>query len=230
MGERKMGRKSDKLLLERWKNSVIWKQRWERIVLWMYSTDENMDMAIEMEYTSDGYLDMRGFPFYNGIDFMEYTDIKYENMIQDSRGMISNKRFEKVDFSLSDFTQRYMDKCIFSNCIFENVKMRGITEEQCSFLDCIFRKGIYGGSLGLGESYYKNVQFQNIKLHGTQMWWPNFEDCIFSNCNLRGTDFGGAHFANVKFIGKVDRVWFRGKLPDRLKRGSRFGEKYDRWD
>lgn len=49
----------------------------------------------------------------------------------------------------------------------------------------------------------KYVQFQSVKMHRTQMWWPNFEDCLFQNCNLRGTDFGGTHFKNVKFVGKL---------------------------
>ena len=44
------------------------------------------------------------------------------------------------------------------------------------------------------------------------MWWPDFEDCLFQDCNLKGTDFGGAHFKNVKFIGKIEGVWFRGKM------------------
>jgi uncharacterized protein YjbI with pentapeptide repeats len=232
---RKMGGKikSNKLLSERWKKDAIWRHRWECIIQWLYSTsaNEDIDATIEMEYTADGYLDMRGFPFYNGINFAEYTD-KYKDMIQEiqeSRWIISNKSFKNVDFSLSDFTQRYMNKCEFINCIFDNVIMRGIMEEQCSFSDCIFRKGIYGGSLGLGESIYSNVQFQNVKIHGTQMWWPDFENCTFDNCHLRGTDFGGAHFKNVKFIGKVDMVWFRGKMPDRLRKRSRWEDNV-RWE
>lgn len=124
-----------------------------------------------------------------------------------------------------------MRKCEFYDCIFDNVKMLNIREAQCSFRDCIFRKGIYRGFLGSGESHYKNVQFQSVKMHGTQMWWPNFENCLFQNCNLRGTDFGGAHFKNVKFVGKVDNVWFRGKVPDRYKEDCRWRPEIDeRWE
>jgi len=141
------------------------------------------------------------------------------------------KDLKKVDFSYADFSGRYMRKCEFYDCIFDNVKMDNIQEAQCSFRDCIFRKGIYAGFLGSGESHYKNVQFQSVKINGTKMWWPNFEDCLFQNCNLRRTDFGGAHFKNVKFVGKVDNVWFRGKMPERYKENCKWRPEIDeRWD
>lgn len=85
--------------------------------------------------------------------------------------------------------------------------------------------------MGLAESHYKNVQFQSVKMNRTQMWWTDFEDCLFSNCNLRGTDFGGSHFKNVKFIGKVEFVWFRGKMPDHYKSNCRWmPDIEERWD
>ena len=222
-----------KALMDRWKNDPIWKHKWEQIALWLFSTNEEFDKTEEMEYTPDGYLDLRGFPLNWDIEIQEYTDLSKIDLTQNPRGLgsIENKKFEKVDFSYADFSGRYMLKCKFYDCIFDNVKMLDIHEEQCSFRDCIFRKGIYGGSLGMGESHYKNVQFQSVKMHRTQMWWPNFEDCLFQNCNLRGTDFGGAHFKNVKFVGKVDNVWFRGKTPDRYKENCRWRPEIDeRWE
>lgn len=222
-----------KALMDRWKNDSIWKRKWEQIALWLFSASEEIDKAKGMEYTSDGYLDLRGFPLNWDIDIQDYTDLSKIDLTQNPRGLgnIENKKLEKVDFSYADFSGRYMRKCEFYDCIFDNVKMLDIQEEQCSFRDCIFRKGIYGGSLGEGESHYENVQFQSVKMHGTQMWWPNFEDCLFQNCNLRGTDFGGARFKNVKFVGKVDNVWFRGKVPDRYKEDCRWRPEIDeRWD
>ena len=38
-------------------------------------------------------------------------------------------------------------------------------------------------------------------------------DCVFDNCNLTRVDFGGSHLKNVKFIGRLDDVWFRGLKP-----------------
>ena len=165
------------------------------------------------------------------VDIQEYTNLQRADLIQDSRGLISQKRFEKIDFSYADFSGRYIEKCKFYDCIFDNVKMLDIHEEQCSFKDCIFRKGIYGGSLGLAESHYKNVRFQSVKMYRTDMWWPDFEDCLFQDCNLTYTNFGGAHFKNVKFRGMVKDVWFRGKMPDYYKSNCRWmPDIEERWD
>lgn len=220
-----------KALLDRWKNDAIWKRKWEQIALWIFSENEVIDTVEDMEYTPDGYLDLRGFPINLFIDIQEYTNFQRADLIQKIRGLISNKRFEKIDFSYADFSRRYIKKCKFYDCIFDNVKMPDIHEEQCSFRDCIFRKGSYGGALGLGESHYKNVQFHSVKMNRTQIWWPNFEDCLFSNCNLRGTDFGGSHFKNVKFIGKVEDVWFKGKMSDDYKSNCKWmPDIEERWD
>lgn len=219
-----------KKLIDRWKNDPIWRLRWERIALWLFSENEEIDTVEDMEYTPDGYLDLRGFPIHLFIDIQEYTNLQRADLLQESRGLISQKRFEKIDFSYADFSGRYIQKCKFYDCIFDNAKL-DINEAQCSFRDCIFRKGIYGGFLGGGESHYKNVQFHSVKMNGTQMWWPDFEDCLFSNCNLRETDFGGSHFKNVKFIGKVEDVWFKGKMSDDYKSNSKWSPEIDeRWD
>ena len=52
-----------KKIIERWRNDPVWKLRWERIALWIFSENEILDIAEDMEYTSNGYLDLRGFPF-----------------------------------------------------------------------------------------------------------------------------------------------------------------------
>ena len=52
-----------KKIIERWRNDPVWKLRWERIALWIFSENEIIDIAEDMEYTQNGYLDLRGFPF-----------------------------------------------------------------------------------------------------------------------------------------------------------------------
>lgn len=220
-----------KKIIERWKNDPIWKQRWERIALWIFSENEIIDTVEDMEYTSNGYLDLRGFPLNVFIAIQEYTNLQRNELLQDSGGAIANKRFEKVDFSYADLGGRVIEECKFYDCVFENTMMRDIAETKNVFVNCVFRKGIFGGFLGMGESDYKNVLFQSVKMHRTQMWWPNFENCLFHDCNLRGTDFGGAHFKNVKFVGKIEGVWFRGKRPDRYKENCKWRPEIDeRWD
>lgn len=220
-----------KKIIERWRNDPVWKLKWERIALWIFSENEVIDIVEDMEYTSNGYLDLRGFPLNVFVAVQEYTNLHIDELLQNSRGLISNKRFENVDFSYADFSGRYIEKCKFYDCTFDNTMMRDIAETKNIFVNCVFREGIYGGSLGMGESDYKNVQFQSVKMHRTQMWWPDFEDCIFQDCNLKYTDFGGAHFKNVKFTGKVEDVWFRGKMPEHYKSSCRWmPDIEERWD
>lgn len=226
-----MGKKMGKKIIERWRSDPVWKLRWERIALWIFSENEILDIAEDMEYTSNGYLDLGGFPFNAFIAVQEYTNFQKDELLQNLGGSIANKRFEKIDFSYADLSGRLIEKCKFYDCLFENTMMRDIAETKNIFVNCVFRKGTYGGSLGMGESSYKNVQFQSVKMQRTQMWWPDFEDCLFQDCNLKGTDFGGAHFKNVKFIGKVEGVWFRGKMPDRYKENCKWRPEIDeRWD
>ncbi len=184
----------EKKIIERWRNDPAWKLRWERIVLWIFSEDEIVDIAEDMEYTPNGYLDLRGFPFNAYIAVQEHTNFQRDELLQNSGGPIANKRFEKIDFSYADLSGRLIEKCKFYDCLFENTMMRDIAETKNIFVNCVFRKGTYGGSLGMGESSYRNVQFQSVKMQRTQMWWPDFEDCLFQNCNLKGTDFGGGPF------------------------------------
>lgn len=216
-------------LIKRWENDTVWKCRWEHIVSWLFGKNEENNWLNELEYTSDGYWDLRGFSINFDVDFKKYTDRKKEDLMKDSRNLISNKEFEKIDFSFADFTGRCIKNCKFYNCIFNNTIMCDITESQSEFVDCVFKRGIYGGTLGLGGGKYKNVQFQSVKMHRTQMFWPDFEDCLFQNCNLNGTDFGGSHFKNVKFVGDIKNVWFRGKL-EASKSGRYWESKYERWN
>lgn len=223
-----MSKIKSKILIERWKNDTVWRRRWECIASWMFGVNEDDGWMEEVGYTEKGYLDLRGFPISLHVDLKEYTYLKKEELMPDPRGLITNKRFEKVDFSFADFTGRFIGHCEFIECIFSNTVMCDITESECSFVDCVFTKGIYGGTLGLGGGSYKNVKFQTVKMYKTLMFWPDFEDCLFQNCNLRGTDFGGSHFKNVKFIGKVDHVWFRGKY-EASESGKYRESRYDRW-
>lgn len=219
----------DNTLIKRWNSDVIWRRKWEYITNWIFSTDKIMNIGDQTDYTSDGYFDMRGFPFNYDIDFKLYTELNPNDLKQGSRGLISNKIFRKVDFSLADFSGRYIENCEFYDCIFNNTVMCDINEAENLFVDCVFKKGIYGGALGLGESHYRNVQFHQVKMNRTSIWWPNFENCLFDRCNLKGTEFGGSHFKNVKFIGKVDGVWFKGK-EESPNPGRYWESKYERWN
>ena len=101
-----MRKKMEKKIIERWRNDPAWKLRWERIVLWIFSEDEIVDIAEDMEYTPNGYLDLRGFPFNAYIAVQEHTNFQRDELLQNSGGPIANKRFEKIDFSYADLSGR----------------------------------------------------------------------------------------------------------------------------
>ena len=48
-------------LIKRWENDSVWKCRWEHIVSWLFGKNEENNWLNELEYTSDGYWDLRGF-------------------------------------------------------------------------------------------------------------------------------------------------------------------------
>lgn len=84
--EKTGGKKTKKALMDRWKNDPIWKHKWEQIALWLISASEEFDKTEGMEYTSDGYLDLRGFPLNWDIDIQDYTDLSKIDLTQNSRG------------------------------------------------------------------------------------------------------------------------------------------------
>ena len=216
-------------LITRWKTELLWRYKWETITKWIFSSKEIMDEDKILEFTMGNNLDFRGYSLKAGRDFSEYSDMEYEDILQESKGLISNKKFINIDFSYADFSGRYFEKCEFKNCVFKYTNMRNINEEECKFSNCYFFKGYYNASIGLGESFYENIEFDSISISGSLMFWPNFKNCIFKNVKLKGVDFGGAHFENVKFIGKVEDVWFRGKK-EAYKKGRYWETKYERWN
>ena len=82
-----------KKIIERWRNDPAWKLRWERIALWIFREDEIIDTAEDMEFTSNGYLVLRGSPFNAFIAVQEYTNFQRDELLQNSGGPIANKRF-----------------------------------------------------------------------------------------------------------------------------------------
>lgn len=170
--------------------------RWEVDSEWINKRIEIqrtiIDKSIKKDYVK---VDLRG------IKFAE-TDIHCP--------FIEGKVFNEIDFSYADLSRCFFEKCRFIKCTFYYCKFSNIHEKQCEFIDCIFIKGRMSGFIGCSESYYRNVIFRQINLGGVLMDYPDFENCTFENCNLNRVDFNGALINNVKFIGEVRNVWFRG--------------------
>lgn len=176
-----------KELIDRWETDPEWIDKRLEI------QGELIDKSIEKDYVK---VDLRGIKFAKTDKHVPWVE---------------GKVFIEIDFSYADLSRCRFVKCKFLKCTFSYCTFRDITEKQCEFTDCIFFKGRMSGWIGGSESYYRNVIFKQINLGGLQVDYPDFENCIFENCNLKRVDFNGALIKDVKFIGEVSDVWFRGK-------------------
>lgn len=176
-----------KELIERWETDFEWMNK--RIEI----QSEIIDKNIKKDYIK---VDLRGIKF-----------AKTDKHVP----LVEGKVFNEIDFSYADLSRCIFVKCKFIKCTFYYCKFSNITEKQCEFIDCIFFKGRMSGRIGYSESYYRNIVFRQMNLGGLQMAYPDFDNCIFENCNLKRVDFDGALINDVKFVGEVSDVWFRGK-------------------
>lgn len=176
-----------KELIDRWETDSEWINK--RIEI----QREIIDNSIKKDYIK---VDLRGIKF-----------AKTDRHVP----LVEGKAFHEIDFSYADLSRCIFVKCKFIKCTFYDCKFTNITEKQCEFVDCIFCKGRMSGGIGYSESYYRNVVFKQMNLGGLQMDYPDFDNCTFENCNLKRVDFNGALINEVKFIGEVSDVWFRGK-------------------
>lgn len=131
--------------------------------------------------------------------------------------LLQNKKFEKIDFTVSTPDSTEYEDCLFTNCNFYNGNLTDISFEKCTFEGCDF-------SLAkLNNTVFIDVQFLNCKLLGLHFEDCSkfiltffFENCIlklssfyklhmkktrFVNCNLQETDFSGADLSGAVFDG-----------------------------
>ena len=216
-------------LIERWNKDDSWILRKVEIIEWILGEKSDLNKLNSYHSTPEGKLDFRGFSISPGFNSVSTANQMLENKVHRA-GTVENIIFENIDFSYANFENILFSKCKFIQCIFAHSRMISIHEEQCEFSNCTFKKGAISGWLGMGESIYRNVSFDSVKLVGINMSWPNFEKCQFVNCDLKRTDFGGSHFDGVKFIGKVEDVWFRGILKADEKNNRYWKSSYERWN
>ncbi len=201
-------------LVARWRTEDLWVNRKPEILDWFFGSELGSETMKGYDCRFDGKLDLRGF------QFDEYK----------TRGVVvHNKVFRNIDFSYAGFDHLFFKSCRFSDCLFKYTHMLSTSDERCEFNNCVFFKTRINGWLGLGESLYKDILFDSANFKWTHMLWPDFENCEFRNCQFGNTDFGGSHFENVKFTGKVEDVWFRGIYE--ATKDNRYRESaYERWN
>lgn len=143
----------------------------------------------------DGYYDLRGIYFEN-------------------KTILKKVEIKNIDFSYSNFNCLLLDQCRIENIIFDMCDCVEMVQYGCYFEKCRFTKTKFlNAGFGIDGGKYKNILFEESNFEGAFFYYPDFEDCTFMNCKMEGVDFSASHLIDVKFIGKLDDVWFRGESP-----------------
>ncbi len=192
-----------KQLIERWNEGegVI---KYNKIMEWLKGNIN--DSFIDDSYYYKNKIDLRGIVFE---DFIEINDMNLDN----------------IDFSYCNFNRALMKRCKINNCIYIACDLSYVSEWQCEVSNSTFSKCKIKGSIGIWGGTYNNVIFEKDDLKGVTIGYPDFYNCLFNNCKLDQVDFNGANFNNVKFIGKLKDVWFRGNYLPNVKLYEKFDKK-----
>ncbi len=128
---------------------------------------------------------------------------------------LKNVNVESIDFSYTDISYSWWQKCNVSNCLFEETKAKEIHVIASDFSNCIFRKAnlcysFINENIGSNSGSFRKVEFIETNLNECIFYFPIIENCVFVDCNLVATNFNGSRIKNCKFKGKVDNPWFKG--------------------
>jgi fluoroquinolone resistance protein len=129
-------------------------------------------------------------------DFHGPTGLRKTTRGNMSKKYISDRKFDKTDFSTAG-----IDKGDYENCTFENCNFSGVDLSGCAFADCIFR----GCDLSLSKltgMALRAVKFKDSKLLGLR--FENCSDFLFSvcfdGCNLSLSSFYKKNLKKTRFV------------------------------
>jgi fluoroquinolone resistance protein len=197
-----MAKISRKDLIERWR-TVEGKKRRDEIIkaltnnsLFGLSFRDDPLANLPFIEKIEGLYDLRG------LELDEKTCFKKVNM-------------RNIDFSYSNFNYPHLDRVLFENVVFDNCDCTEMLLYNCQFTNCRFTKSKFNNAgFGIDSGQYIDCIFEDSNLRGASFFYPTFSNCMFKNCKLDGVDFCASHFNNVKFIGHLEDVWFRGESPN----------------
>jgi len=128
---------------------------------------------------------------------------------------ITDKTFEKTDFSATGIAAGDYENCAFNNCIITNVDLSAITFSECTFNGCDL------SLVKLNKTALRDVRFKDCKLLGLRfescsdfLFCIHFEGCnlnlstffkkslkktCFINCSLKETDFTESDLSSAIF-------------------------------
>jgi uncharacterized protein YjbI with pentapeptide repeats len=127
---------------------------------------------------------------------------------------LKSVRVESIDFSYTDLSYSWWERCNVNNCLFEHTKARELWVYATEFLNCVFKKtnlsySYLSENIGSDAGSFRNVEFIESDLTEVIFTFPIIEGCKFIDCNLYATNFDGSRMRNCKFKGRVENPWFR---------------------
>jgi len=119
--------------------------------------------------------------------------------------IISNKLFEKEDFTINPLSKGEYEHCTFNSCDFSNSNLSNIVFSDCTFNACNLALA------NLNKTAFREVKFKDCKLLG--LHFENCNDFLFSvgfeNCLLNLSSFYKLKIKKTVFINcKINEVDF----------------------
>jgi len=142
--------------------------------------------------TAQGILDFRGLRFHEKSELRRLS-------------------FAPSDFRASVFKGIWLERCVFSDSVFEGASFQKVAEHGSTFRNCNFLKSSFRDAvIGFRGTRFDRCTLDSVDFHQTGFIRPEFDDCAFHRCKLDGCDLNGASFERCRFVGVLNEVWFRG--------------------
>ncbi len=149
-----------------------------------------------------------------------------------NKAYITDKKFEKTDFTQSPLAKGEYESCTFSNCNFSSTGLADINFTECKFTGCNL------SMVKLAKTVLRDTSFLDCKLLGVvfdncneYLFSLNFENCVlnlssfyklnlkkarFKNCSLQEVDFTESDLSNAIFDNcDLTRAIFKSTILER---------------
>jgi uncharacterized protein YjbI with pentapeptide repeats len=132
-----------------------------------------------------------------------------------NKTFISNKKFEKVDFSQNPIAKGDYESCSFLYCNFSNADISNVNFSECQFTGCNLSMAkttktvlrdvkfkdckILGLSFDNCNEYMFSLYFENSILNLCSFYKREIKKAIFKKCSLQEVDFTESDLSNSVF-------------------------------
>lgn len=129
--------------------------------------------------------------------------------------LVENQHLSKLNYTDQKPHAQKFDNCTFTDCVFTNSDLSGITFMECTFTNCDFSNSrtkdtalknakfvdckLVGFKFADCSEYFMAVEFDGCNLHFASFYQTRIQKTIFKDCNLQEVDFSGADLTGASF-------------------------------